>query len=139
MVLSVDVTRHAAASSWSVCYDRAALGRICDYVILMAYDQTSASSSVPGPVASLPWTRDSVNRLLAEVPPEKVILGIPFFNRVWIQERITADRDYVRATGSAVAIRTEPTTAGGSATVIRRVDSSVLLAYIDTVIGENIL
>ncbi|HBI57399.1 MAG TPA: hypothetical protein DDY38_11285, partial [Firmicutes bacterium] len=139
LVLSVDVTRHAAASSWSVCYDRAALGRICDYVILMAYDQTSASSSVPGPVASLPWTRDSVNRLLAEVPPEKVILGIPFFNRVWIQERITADRDYVRATGSAVAIRTEPTTAGGSATVIRRVDSSVLLAYIDTVIGENIL
>jgi len=139
LALSVDVTKHAAASSWSVCYDRAALGIICDYVILMAYDQNSASSSVPGPVASLPWTRDAVNRLLAEVPPKKIILGVPFFNRVWIQERITADRDYVRATDSAVAVRTEPTTAGGAATVIRRVDSSVLLVYVETVVGEDIL
>jgi putative cell wall-binding protein/spore germination protein YaaH len=138
LALSVDVTKHAAGSSWSVCYDRAALGRICDYVILMAYDQYPAGSSVPGPVASHPWTRDAVNRLLAEVPAERIILGVPFYNRVWIQERVAADRDYVRATGSAVAVRTEPTTAGGSATVIRRVDGSVLLAYVETVTGENI-
>jgi spore germination protein YaaH len=138
LALSVDVTKHAAGSSWSVCYDREALGRICDYVILMAYDQYPAGSSVPGPVASHPWTRDAVNRLLEEVPARKTILGVPFYNRVWIQERVAADRDYVRATGSAVAVRTEPTTAGGSATVIRRVDGSVLLAYVETVTGENI-
>lgn len=138
LALSVDVTKHAAGSSWSVCYDREALGRICDYVILMAYDQYPAGSSVPGPVASHPWTRDAVNRLLEEVPARKTILGVPFYNRVWIQERVVADRDYVRATGSAVAVRTEPTTAGGSATVIRRVDGSVLLAYVETVTGENI-
>lgn len=139
LALSVDVTKHAAASSWSVCYDRAALGRICDYVILMAYDQYSASSPVAGPVASHPWTRGAVDLLLAEVPAEKIILGVPFYNRVWVFEIMTADCDLVRATGSAVAVRTEPTTAGGSATVIRRVDSSVLLVYVDTVIGENIL
>ena len=79
-----------------------------------------------------------MNRLLEEVPARKTILGVPFYNRVWIQERVAADRDYVRATGSAVAVRTEPTTAGGSATVIRRVDGSVLLAYVETVTGENI-
>lgn len=138
LTLSVDVTRYAAGSSWSLCYDRTALGRICDYVALMAYDQTPAGSSTPGPVASHPWTRSAVDSLLSEVAPAKVLLGIPFYNRVWVQKRTVTDRDYVRPTAGAVAIRTEPTTVGGEATVIKRVNSSVLLVYLSTVKGENI-
>lgn len=138
LTLSVDVTRRVAGSSWSLCYNRTALGRICDYVALMAYDQTPAGSSVAGPVAAYPWTRSAVDQLLEEVPAEKILLGIPFFNRFWRFETTSLDTDSVRATGSAVAIRTEPTTAGGAATVIRRIDSSVLLTYVSTVTGENI-
>lgn len=138
-VLSVDVTRYAAGSSWSLCYDRTALGRICDYVILMAYDQTPAGSSTPGPVAGHPWTRSAVDSLLTEVAPQKALLGIPFYNRFWVTDRTVTERDCVRPTGSAVAIRTEPTTVGGEGTVIKRVNSSAVLIYLATVKGENIL
>ena len=137
LVLSVDVTKHAAGSSWSLCYDRKALGNICDYVVLMAYDQYPAGSSVAGPVASHPWTRDAVDKLLAEVPAGKIILGIPFYNRNWSIEGVTYfQEDSVRVTGDAVAIRTEPSTAGGADTVITRVNSNAILKYIGTVEGR---
>ncbi len=50
-----------------------------DYVLLMAYDQYNASSDMPGPVAGLDWTEEKLQRELADVPSDKLLLGIPFY------------------------------------------------------------
>ena len=61
LVVSVDVTRPTNdPNSYSGCYDRKALGEIVDYVFLMAYDQHWRTSPKNGPVASLPWVKESV-------------------------------------------------------------------------------
>ncbi len=84
IVISVDVTRKEVTSStWSMCYDRDAIAETADYVMLMAYDQHYAGSKAPGSVAGITWTEDSVKKTLEEVPSEKLILGIPFYMRLW--------------------------------------------------------
>ncbi|MGB9868131.1 MAG: glycosyl hydrolase family 18 protein [Bacillota bacterium] len=83
LVLSVDVTVKSSSPNWSLCYDRSALAKAADYVILMAYDQTPAGSPIPGPTAALPWVEQGIRSALAEVPGHKLVLGIPFYTRVW--------------------------------------------------------
>jgi len=82
--LSVDVTKYlASSSSYSMCYDRTAIGKYADYVMLMGYDQNGTWSKTAGSVADLPWTEDAIKGLLKEVPAEKLVLGIPFYTRIW--------------------------------------------------------
>ena len=84
LIVSVDITRKEVTSSvWSMCYDRDALSETADYVMLMAYDEYYAGSPVPGSVASLDWTEDTIKLTLNEVSKEKLILGIPFYMRYW--------------------------------------------------------
>ncbi|HHV79909.1 MAG TPA: glycosyl hydrolase [Firmicutes bacterium] len=85
LVISVDVTVKSSSKNWSLCYDRKRLAEAADYLILMAYDQTPASSPIPGPNAGLPWVERGIQQLLEELPPEKLILGIPFYTRIWKQ------------------------------------------------------
>lgn len=81
---SVDVNRYdKTGGNWSLCFNRDALSRNVDYMILMAYDQNGTWSTAPGPVAGLQWVEDSVRSLLREVPAERMILGVPFYNRLW--------------------------------------------------------
>ena len=54
-----------------------------DYVIIMGYDEHYVGSVEAGSVASLPWVEQGIADTIAEVPPEKVILGIPFYCRLW--------------------------------------------------------
>lgn len=84
LFVSADVTRKETTSSvWSMCYDRSALAETADYIMLMAYDEYYAGSKTPGSVASLDWTEDTVKMALAEIPAEKLVLGIPFYTRYW--------------------------------------------------------
>ncbi len=83
LTVSADVTGYSDSPNWSLVYDRAALGNVLDFVMLMAYDETGAGSSVAGPVARYPWVRSNLEQLLTEVPANKVILGIPFYMRTW--------------------------------------------------------
>lgn len=83
MYTSIDVTGYSNSENWSLVYDREAYGKAVDYVVLMAYDETWSKSTVAGPVASYPWVRDNLTKLLKEVPSHKVILGIPFYMRSW--------------------------------------------------------
>lgn len=85
LVVSVDVTVKGGSPNYSLFYDREALGEIADYVILMTYDEHWAGSSEAGSVASLPWVEKGVLGLLEEVPREKLILGVPFYTRLWIE------------------------------------------------------
>lgn len=84
--VSIDVTAPINDSQWSKCYDRQSLGKIVDYVMLMAYDEHWRTSPVSGSVASLPWVEQGVVNTLKDIPSEKLILGIPFYMREW-QER----------------------------------------------------
>ncbi len=83
LILSVDVTMLSTSAYWSGGYDRAALSEAADYIILMAYDQHWGSSPVAGSVASLPWVEHGLAQVLHEIPPEKLILGVPFYTRLW--------------------------------------------------------
>jgi spore germination protein YaaH len=83
LYLSMDVTRPGGSSNWSLCYDRQELVKSLDYMILMAYDEYFANGGVSGPVASMPWTEESIQMMLEEVPAEQLVLGIPLYVRRW--------------------------------------------------------
>lgn len=83
---SVDVTGYSQSPNWSLVYDRKELGQAVDFLVLMAYDETWAKSPIPGPVASYPWVKKNVETLIKEVPAHKVVLGIPFYMRIWQED-----------------------------------------------------
>ena len=64
-------------------YDRAEQGVVADYVIIMGYDEHYAGSDEAGSVASINFVENGIKNTVAEVPPEKVINGIPFYTRIW--------------------------------------------------------
>ncbi len=88
LVVSMDVTIRGGSEMWSLFYDRAALSRIVDYMIVMTYDEHWASSPVAGSVASLPWVEKGMTDIMNEdhVPASKLILGVPYYTRVWTEE-----------------------------------------------------
>ena len=50
----------------------------------MAYDEHYGQQSGEGSVASLSWTKEAVDNLLAEnVPADQIIFGIPFYTKLW--------------------------------------------------------
>nr|WP_090885539.1 glycosyl hydrolase family 18 protein [Evansella caseinilytica] len=69
---------------WHGSYDYAKLAQHADYLMLMAYDESYEWGPV-GPVASLPWVERSIQAVLKHAPPEKVVLGVPFFGRYWVE------------------------------------------------------
>lgn len=89
--LSIDVTIKSKSENWSMFYDRVALGKVVDYMILMAYDEHWASSPTSGSVASLPWVERGLKNLLTMVDKEKVILAVPFYTRLWEEEKQGAE------------------------------------------------
>ncbi len=87
LYLSMDVTGYSDSPNWSLVYDRGSLSQSVDYLVLMAYDEVWSKSPVSGPVATYPWVEKQVSRLVKEVSSQKIILGIPFYMRIW-EEKI---------------------------------------------------
>jgi spore germination protein YaaH len=83
LILSVDVSMISSSDYWSRGYDREALAEEVDYLILMAYDEHYQSSPVAGSVSSLPWVERGLQRMLKVVPANKLILGVPFYTRLF--------------------------------------------------------
>ena len=79
LVLSVD---NYPPESYNTFYNRTEQAIVADYVILMGYDEHYSGSDA-GSVASLPWVEEGVINTLSEVPADKLILGIPFYTRLW--------------------------------------------------------
>lgn len=91
--LSVCVTVPGGSDNWSKVYDRPRLAENVDFLTLMAYDQHWASSQVSGPVAAYDWVLEHVDNMVqgkltmrnGKVPAEKIILGLPFYTRIWYE------------------------------------------------------
>ncbi len=80
IVLSVDVP---VPMEFSRHYNRRELGTVCDYVIVMGYDEHYAGSDITGSVASMNFETTGIENMLTEVPKEKLISAIPFYSRLW--------------------------------------------------------
>jgi spore germination protein len=68
--------------SWTKAYDYAALGKLADSLIIMAYDQHYSGSS-PGPVASLKWVESVVRYAVSQIDSQKLVLGIGLYGYDW--------------------------------------------------------
>jgi len=73
-------------------YRRYLIGLSVDFVMVMAYDEHWSTSPVDGPVASLGWVNQAMENMLVEVPREQLLMGLPFYNRVWREVAATGER-----------------------------------------------
>ncbi len=91
IVLSVD---NYVSSDYTKFYDREEQAVFADYLIVMAYDEHYAGSKESGSVASLGFVTKGADDILDEgVPAEQVVLGMPFFTRVWAEKPKDSDGD----------------------------------------------
>ncbi len=79
-ILSVDTY---TPSQWSTHYNRKAIGESADYICVMTYDEHTSVSATTGPVASKDFVDKGIADTIAEVPKEQVLMGIPFYTRIW--------------------------------------------------------
>lgn len=91
IVLSVDVM---VPTSYNMKYNYAVLGEFVDYVMIMGYDEYYSGGNEAGPNASLPFEKTGIENGLLYIPSEKLLSGIPFYNRMWI-ESVNADGETV--------------------------------------------
>ncbi|WP_070808146.1 cell wall-binding repeat-containing protein [Halalkalibacter okhensis] len=83
-------------TGWHGSYDYKKLAEYADYLMLMAYDE-SFHGGPAGPVASYQWVERSISHLLTYAPSEKVVLGLPFFGRYWIDGEATGGQGVPKA------------------------------------------
>ncbi|MFZ5969248.1 MAG: glycosyl hydrolase family 18 protein [Bacillota bacterium] len=106
LTVSIDVTVKSMTENWSLCYDRAALGEVVDYMAVMTYDEHWSSSPISGSVASIGWVENGLQGILEEVPPEKILLGIPFYTRIWTETPSQAEAGAVDVKSKAAGMQT---------------------------------
>ena len=63
-------------------YNYKALAKYNDYLILMAYDQHHAETK-PGPNSSQKWIEAAVDKMIDQVPANKIILAMAAFGHNW--------------------------------------------------------
>ena len=84
LVVSVDMY---VPAPWNKHYHMEEVGKIVDYVIIMAYDEHYSTSKESGSVSSLPWAEKYMIEATKLVPKDKLIMGIPFYTRVWTETK----------------------------------------------------
>lgn len=73
----------AKRSEWEAPgYDFAAIGRSCDAMTLMTYDE-HYSGDKAGPIASLTWMTQALDYAIQFIPKQKILIGIPAYGYDW--------------------------------------------------------
>ncbi|HHY74859.1 MAG TPA: glycoside hydrolase [Bacillus bacterium] len=82
-------------TGWHGSYDYKKLAEYADYLIIMAYDESYGGSD-PGPVASLDFVEKSIQYALNQgIAGDKIVLGIPFYGRIWRVEDLQTRKGIV--------------------------------------------
>lgn len=78
--------------SWTYHYNRGKCAEVLDYAIVMGYDQHYGGSESAGSNAEIGWSKEAITETMAQgVPKEKLLLGIPFYTRVWTENSSTGE------------------------------------------------
>ncbi|MTI69725.1 MAG: glycoside hydrolase [Firmicutes bacterium] len=81
--VAVAANPYGWTSGWQGMYDYTELSKLSNYLMIMTYDE-SWNGSNPGPVASISFVDKSIQYALdQEIPSDKIVLGIPFYGRIW--------------------------------------------------------
>ncbi|WDV45322.1 glycosyl hydrolase family 18 protein [Clostridiaceae bacterium M8S5] len=97
LVVSIDMTVPEGSLTWSKFLDRKKIGQIVDYCMIMTYDEHWASSPKSGSVASIGWVKKGMQQTMELVPKEKLLVGIPFYTRVWEETTLKNGKVKVKA------------------------------------------
>lgn len=90
-------------------YNLKALSEYVDYFVLMAYDEYVPDSD-PGPISSQRWIEAAVDKVLEDVPSEKVILGLAAYGYDWprmenVEPTVTYQQALSRASASGAHVK----------------------------------
>ncbi len=85
LAVTIDVpakTKDVPSGYWSGAFDYEFLGKCCDLVMLMCYDE-HWSAGKPGPIASKPWVEKVLQYAVSVIPRHKIILGVAWYGYDW--------------------------------------------------------
>lgn len=91
--VAVAANPYGWTEGWHGSYDYGELAKYADHLFIMAYDEHYEGGD-EGAVASAEFTESSIRYALEECAAEKIVLGIPFFGRIW-----SVDDDSVNGIG----------------------------------------
>jgi len=79
-----------SATQKRVSSDLENLGRSADGIFIMAYDYHRPTSEEIGPVSPIEGpgsdVKETINDFLTKIPPNKIILGVPYYGYNWLVE-----------------------------------------------------
>ena len=67
-------------------------GIVADYIMIMGYDEHTEGSYESGSVSSYGYVKTGIEDALELVPKEKLVVGIPFYTRLWQETDKTAEQ-----------------------------------------------
>jgi spore germination protein YaaH len=77
VVLSVDLY----VPIYTKYYNRTEIAKSVDFACVMTYDEHTGKNA--GPVASYNYVKEGIEETMREIPREKILMGIPFYSRIW--------------------------------------------------------
>lgn len=112
--LSVDVTAPDGSEDWSMSYDRHKIGQVADYVVFMAYDEYGLASTKEGTTAGADWIEVNLKKFVGtqeDVESSKIILGMPFYTRLWKinGSKVTSDVVSIKNVNSSIPASAQKT------------------------------
>ena len=82
LTLAIPAKERDVTQGWSGAFDYAALGAQADLVTVMAYEYRGPFSG-PGSVAPFAWVQRVARFATAQIPPDRVLLGLAFYGYDW--------------------------------------------------------